>query len=74
MLPLVKGLAQYSWILWDVLEQSPLFSAAVIEGLVVSTVHIHKMLELSVLPVSNSIYSLFVLILTLPFLYPKAMK
>ena len=38
------------------------------------TVHIHKMLELSVLHVSNIIYSLFVLTLTLPFLYPKAMK
>ena len=55
MLPLDKGLAQYSWIVWDVLEQSPLFSAALIEGLVVSTVQTHKMLEFSVLSVSNTV-------------------
>ena len=39
-----------------------------------STVHILRMLELSVLHVSNSIYSLFVVILTLPFLYPNSAK
>ena len=47
MLALDKGLAQYSWIVWDVLEMSPLFWTAVIMGLVLPTVHIIQILELS---------------------------
>ena len=48
-LHLDKGQAQYFCVIWVVLEESPLFWAAVI-GL--AHVHILKMLELSVLHVS----------------------
>ena len=56
MLPLDEGLAQCFYILWDVLEQSPLFWTAVISWLTTTmttttttntTVHIIMMLELS---------------------------
>ena len=40
-----KGLAQYFCIVWDVLGQSHLFSAAVTMGLVLTGVHILLMLE-----------------------------
>ena len=43
-----KGLAQYSYMVWGVLEQSPLFSAAVTVGLGLTGVHILEMLELCV--------------------------
>ena len=50
-LHLDKGLAQYSWMVWDVLEQSPLFWTAVM-GL--AHVSIIMMLVLSVPYVSYS--------------------
>ena len=43
-----KGLAQYSYMVWGVLVQSLLFSAAVTVGLVLTGVHILQMLELCV--------------------------
>ena len=50
-LHLDKELAQYSCLIWVVLEENPLFWAAVME---LAHVHILKMLELSVPPVSYS--------------------
>ena len=56
-LPLDKGLAQYFYVLWDVMEQSPLFWTAVrvttsLTTLTTTSVIITMMLELSVPHVS----------------------
>ena len=50
-----KELAQYSYVMWDVLEMNRLFWTAVMMGLVVPTVHICMILELSVPQVSDMV-------------------